>query len=103
LENLDSPESPRDECQALVRELECARRVVGSIQTPSLVTVDKSASLQTLKDKWLNADVAAKRQLLEIVCLNFRLDGATLVPAIRKPFDVLAEGLLVSYSRGDGI
>jgi site-specific DNA recombinase len=58
---------------------------------------------QTLKEKWLNADVADKRQLLEIVCLNFRLDGATLVPAIRKPFDVLAEGLLVSYSRDDRI
>jgi hypothetical protein len=45
--------------------------------------------------------MAAKRQLLEIVCLNFRLDGATLVPAIRQPFEVLAEGLLVSYSRDD--
>ena len=41
--------------------------------------------------------------MLEIVCLNLRLDGATLVPAIRKPFDVLAEGLLVSSSRGDKI
>jgi site-specific DNA recombinase len=58
---------------------------------------------QTLTDKWLNADVAAKRQLLEIVCLNFRLDGVNLVPTIRKPFDVLAGGLLVSYSRDDRI
>ena len=49
----------------------------------------------------VEADVAAKRQLLEIVCLNFRLAGANLVSSIRKPFDVLAEGLLVSYSRGD--
>jgi hypothetical protein len=39
--------------------------------------------------------------LLEIVCSNLRFDGVTLVPAIRKPFDVLAEGLLVSSSRGD--
>jgi site-specific DNA recombinase len=54
---------------------------------------------QTLKEKWLSADVAAKRQLLEIVCLNFRLDGVTLVSEIRKPFDVLAKELLVSYSR----
>ena len=45
----------------------------------------------------------AKRQLLENVCLNFRLDGVTLVPAIRKPFDVLAEGLFVSSNRGDKI
>jgi hypothetical protein len=33
--------------------------------------------------------------------LNCTLDGVTLVPTIRKPFDVLAEGLLVSSSRAD--
>jgi hypothetical protein len=33
--------------------------------------------------------------------LNCTLDGATLVPEIRKPFDVLAEGLLSEKSRGD--
>ena len=33
--------------------------------------------------------------ILEIVFLNFRLDDVTLVPTMRKPFDVLAEGLLV--------
>jgi hypothetical protein len=42
-----------------------------------------------------------KPQILEIVCLNCKLDGATLVPEIRKPFDVLAEGLLSEKSRGD--
>jgi DNA invertase Pin-like site-specific DNA recombinase len=56
---------------------------------------------QTLTEKWVSADVAAKRQLLAIVCLNFSLDGATLSAVMRKPFDVLAEGLSVSYSRGD--
>jgi hypothetical protein len=45
--------------------------------------------------------VPVKRQLLEIVCLNFCLDGASLVVEMRKPFDVLAEGLLVLFSRGD--
>jgi DNA invertase Pin-like site-specific DNA recombinase len=58
---------------------------------------------QTLTERWVSADRRAKRQLLEIVCLNLRLDGVTLVPAIRKPFDVLAEGLLVSSNRGDKI
>ena len=58
---------------------------------------------QTLKDKWLTADVGAKRRLLEIVCLNFILDDVTLVPTIRKPFDVLAKGLSVSSSRGEKI
>ena len=58
---------------------------------------------QTLRQKWLTADYATKRRILEIVFLNCRLDDVTLVPTIRKPFDVLAEGLLVQSSRGDRI
>ena len=58
---------------------------------------------QTLQDRWLTADSAAKRRILEIVCLNYRLDGKTLVFTTRKPFDVLVEGLLVPSSRGDRI
>ncbi|WP_437190994.1 recombinase family protein [Planctomicrobium sp. SH527] len=54
---------------------------------------------QTLKQKWLTSDYAAKRRILEIVCLNCTLDGATLVPTMRKPFDVLAEGLISKNSR----
>jgi hypothetical protein len=55
----------------------------------------------TLRRQWLTADYDAKHRILEIVCLNCRLDGATLVAEIRKPFDVLAEGLLSTNSRGD--
>ena len=58
---------------------------------------------QTLKEQWLTADYAAKRRLLEIVFLNCVLDGVTLVPTMRKPFDVLAEGLPIQWSRGDRI
>jgi site-specific DNA recombinase len=54
---------------------------------------------QSLKDKWFAADATAKRRLLETICLNFSLDGATLVPTIRKPFDILAEGLILKNSR----
>ncbi len=35
--------------------------------------------------------------------LNFRLDDVTLIPTMRKPFDVLAEGLVSQSSRGDWI
>jgi len=38
---------------------------------------------------------------VEIACLNCTLNGVTLCPETRKPFDVLAEGLLVSSCRGD--
>ena len=47
---------------------------------------------QTLKEQWLTADYATNRRLLDIVCLNCRLDGVTLYPEMRKPFDVLVEG-----------
>ena len=56
---------------------------------------------QTLKEKWLTADYATKRRLLEIVCLNSVLDGVTLCPEIRKPFDLLAKGL-TSQKSGEG-
>ena len=58
---------------------------------------------QTLRQQWLTADYTAKRRMLEIVFLNCRLDDVTLVPTIRKPFDVLAEGLLSENSRDDRI
>jgi site-specific DNA recombinase len=58
---------------------------------------------QRLAEKWLVADYSAKRQILEIICLNFELDGVTLCPEMRKPFDVLAEGLVLKRSRGDRI
>lgn len=58
---------------------------------------------QTLRNRWLTADYAAKRRLLEIVFLNCTLDGASLVAEMRKPFDVLAEGLVSENSRGDRI
>jgi len=54
-----------------------------------------------LKQKWAERNYAEKGQLLEPLGLNFRLDGATLVYAMNKPFDALAEGLIVQSSRGD--
>jgi site-specific DNA recombinase len=58
---------------------------------------------QSLTAKWLSGDYAAKRRILEIICLNFQLVDATLVPEMRKPFDVLAKGLISQKCRGDRI
>jgi site-specific DNA recombinase len=58
---------------------------------------------QVLRPKWLTADYATKRRILEIVCLNFRLVDVSLVAEMRKPFDVLIKGLPVLPSRGDRI
>ena len=56
---------------------------------------------QALRDKWLSADYASKRRILEIVWLNCKVEGVTLVPTIRKPFDVLAEGLVSKETGAD--
>lgn len=58
---------------------------------------------QTLKDKWLTADYRAKRRILEIVCLNFRLVDVTLTPEWRKPFDALALAAKSEESRAERI
>lgn len=58
---------------------------------------------QNLQEMWVTSDCAEKRQILEMVFLNLRLDAANLAFEMRKPFDVLAEGLLVPSSRGTGI
>ena len=57
---------------------------------------------QTLVEKWVVAEYAEKRQILEIVWLNCRMDDVSLVPTIRKPFDVLAKGPFVPDSGGKG-
>jgi hypothetical protein len=51
----------------------------------------------------LVADHAAKRRILKILSLNWTLEGKTLVPDLRKPFDVLARGLAAARERdGEG-
>jgi hypothetical protein len=57
---------------------------------------------QSLREKRLTADYAAKRRILEIILLNLTLVDSTLVNAIRKPFDVLVEGLVSKQSGAEG-
>ena len=58
---------------------------------------------QALAEKWVTADHAEKRAILEILCLNLTLSDATLCYEMRKPFDVLVEGLSPPVSRDDKI
>jgi hypothetical protein len=90
----------RDRMARLTLEMEAADR--GSSEQADLAIKVFELS-QTLVQKWLTADFSAKRQLLEIVFLNFKLDGVTLCYETRKPFDVLAKGLSVPLNRGDRI
>jgi site-specific DNA recombinase len=90
----------RDRVAQLTLQLEAADRDRGEQGELAVKTFELS---QSLVAKWVAADYAAKRQLLEIVFLNFTLDGVSLGYEMRKPFDVLAKGLLVSSSRSDKI
>jgi NADPH:quinone reductase-like Zn-dependent oxidoreductase len=58
---------------------------------------------QNLTERWLTADYASKRQILDIVFSNFRLDGVSLCYEMRKPFAFLAKGPFVPSNRGDRI
>ncbi|MGB7344427.1 MAG: recombinase family protein, partial [Pirellulaceae bacterium] len=58
---------------------------------------------QSLRQRWVTAGYDAKRRILEIVCLNCTLVDASLVVTMRKPFDLLAEGLVSKDSRADRI
>lgn len=58
---------------------------------------------QSLREKWVTADYAAKRRILEITCLNCTLDDVTLCVTMKKPFDLLAKGLISKESGGGRI
>jgi hypothetical protein len=58
---------------------------------------------QHLTDKRLTVEYAAKYQILDIAFLNFRLNGVSLFYEMKKPFALLADGLLVSNSGEGGI
>ena len=88
----------RDRIAALTLQLESAHR--GRDERADMAQRVFELS-QSLTERWITAEYAAKRQILEMICLNFSLDGVSLVPEMRKPFDILVEGLSVSSSWGD--
>lgn len=90
----------RDRIAALNTQLDATDRGREEQADTALKTFELS---QSLAEKWLTADSTEKRKLAEIVVLNFTLDGASLVPTMNKPFDMLVEGLKVPSSRGDRI
>lgn len=90
----------RDRIAALSTQLDATDRNREEQADQALKTFELS---QAMADKWLTADQPEKRNLLETVVLNFSLESESLVPAVRKPFDMLVEGLKIPSSRGDKI
>ncbi len=58
---------------------------------------------QTLRAKWITVDYAAKRRIIENICLNGTLDDEELFATIRKPSDLLAKGLISKGNRAGRI
>ncbi|WP_146460259.1 hypothetical protein [Rubripirellula tenax] len=90
----------RDEAASLRLEIERCDR--GRNETIDIAVKAFELS-QSLRARWVTADYAAKRRILEIVCLNCSLDDVNLCATMRKTFDLLAEGLVTKDSRGDVI
>jgi hypothetical protein len=106
LEEIDSDtfaetnSEPRDRAVHLRLELEACDRGRDEIIDIAVKAFELS---QNLRAQCFKADYTAKRRILEIICLNFSLDGVSLVPTMRKSFDMLAEGLVWKNSRGGKI
>ena len=88
----------RDRIAALTLQLESTDRQQDERADLALRVFELS---QDLHRKWVSADYPEKRRILDLVCLNLVLSGATLAIATRKPFNCLVEGLSVSGS-GEG-
>ncbi len=57
---------------------------------------------QSLRERWVTADYAAKRTILEIMCSDVRLNSGKLEVSLRKPFDLLRDEKLVPLSGATG-
>lgn len=90
----------RDQAATLKAEIEAACSNNDDHAAQALNTFELS---QVIKDKWLTADYASKRKILEIIGLNWRLEDTTLVATIRKPFDLLINQAILKNGGGEGI
>ena len=90
----------RDEESSLRQKLEISDRGRHEIIDIAVKAFELS---QDLRNKWFAADHAAKRRILEILCLNWKLENVSLVPIWRKPFDLMAESTIWKDSRGERI
>ena len=90
----------RDRIAALTLQMEAADRRRDDLAELAQIAFELS---QSFEERWLTSDTPVRRQMLRMLFLNSKLNGATLVAEIRQPFALLAEGLSVSSNRGDRI
>lgn len=58
---------------------------------------------QNLVELWLGSNISARREILDLICLNRRVSDVSLELVKRKPFDEIAKRLNLDNSRGDRI
>ena len=58
---------------------------------------------QNAADIWRGSNNEVRREILDSLCLNRTLGDVSLHLPMRKPFESLAEGLVLKISRGDWI
>ena len=81
------------------RQLEDAQAGTGEIADRAVKVFELS---QSLENRWKNGDFHAKRELLDILCENVRLNSEKVEIALRKPFDVIESLSGVSVNGAGG-
>ena len=82
------------------RHLQQVDRVDPSRGAAALAIFDWS---QQAAEQWLGSNKAARREILDTVCLNRKLSDVSLDLEMRSPFRELAERRSLRNSRGDWI
>ncbi len=89
----DRFESKRSDLQN--REAQLTTQIDGRLLDESH-NIERAAQaadvFRLISERWPSADFAVKRRILEIVFSGFTLDGETLVPNKRTPFELLIAG-----------
>jgi flagellar biosynthesis/type III secretory pathway ATPase len=94
--------------QELKSEAKDVEEAIGSLNAEdSPVDVDLGLKLfdlsQNLVELWLGSNIAARREILDLLCLNRTLSDVSLDLVKRKPFDAIAKRPVLEKSRGDRI
>lgn len=96
--------SKSNELKAQAKMVEDALSHVGSTDSSQTeLAVSLFDWSQKAADIWHGSNSAARREILDSVCLNRTLSDVSLVTTKRKPFDIFAEGLDLKNSRGERI
>ena len=56
---------------------------------------------QNVVELWLGSNISARREILDLLCLNRRLSDVSLELVKRKPFDEIAKRPQIDFSRRD--